>query len=207
VRTTYLNLSRQLHPDKLAELGVDDNGGIANKLFAHMGHAFAVLTDQNRRTEYMASLLRPDVALPPAPPPPRTKTSEEVLTEAAEACKRGEAALRRDEPIEACLAFAKAVELQPNNTDYSGLLGWAQFCAATDKAAAAMKARQALDKMINKSDKLAIRGRFLLGRVERMLGNDQKAKYHFELVLYDQPNHTEAQAEIRAIELRARNKR
>jgi hypothetical protein len=209
VRTTYLNLSRQLHPDKLAELGVDDAGGIASRLFAQMGLAFAVLTDQNRRGEYMASLLRPDVALPPAPPPPpaaRTKTSEEVLSEAAEAFKRGESALRRDEPIEACLAFAKAVELQPNNTDYGGLLGWAQFCAATDKAAAAVKTRQALDKMINKSDK-PVRGRFLLGRVERMLGNDQKAKYHFELVLYDQPNHPEAQAEIRAIDLRARNKR
>ncbi len=210
VRTTYLNLSRQLHPDKLAELGVDDTGGIASRLFAQMGQAFAVLTDQNRRSEYMLSLLRPDVALPPAAPPPpaaRTKTSEEVVSEAAEAFKRGESALRRDEPIEACLAFAKAVELQPNNIDYAGLLGWAQFCAATDKAAAAVKTRQALDKMINKSDKLALRGRFLLGRVERMLGNDQKAKYHFELVLYDQPNNAEAQAEIRAIDLRARTKR
>ncbi|MFN0249056.1 MAG: DUF4388 domain-containing protein [Kofleriaceae bacterium] len=209
VRTTYLNLSRQLHPDKLAELGVDDAGGVAGRLFAQMGLAFAVLTDQKRRLEYMASLLRPDVALPPAAPPPppaRTMTSEESLAEAAEAFKRGEVALRRDEPIEACLAFAKAVELQPNNTDYGGLLGWSQFCAATDKAAAAPKARQALDKMINKSDK-PIRGRFLLGRVERMLGNDQKAKYHFELVIYDQPNHAEAQAEIRAIDQRAKNKR
>ncbi len=210
VRTTYLNLSRQLHPDKLAELGVEDSGGIAGKLFSQMGLAFAVLTDNARRTEYMASLLRPDVALPPAasPPPPaaRTKTSEEVLGEALEAFKRGESALRRDEPIEACLAFAKAVELQPNNADYVGLLGWAQFCAATDKAAAAVKTRQALDKMIQKSDK-PVRGRFLLGRVERMLGRDREAKYHFEQVIDLQPNHQEAQSEIRAIELRARTKR
>lgn len=203
VRTTYLNLSRQLHPDKLVELGVDDNGGVANKLFAQMGLAFAVLTDNTRRTEYMASLLRPDVALPPAPPPPRTKTSEEVMNEASESFKRGESALRRDEPIEACLAFAKAVELQPNNADYIGLLGWAQFCAATDKPAAATKTRQALERMIQKSDK-PVRARFLLGRVERMLGRDREAKYHFEQVIDLQPNHAEAQSEIRAIELRAR---
>ncbi len=209
VRTTYLNLSRQLHPDKLAELGVDDTGGVASKLFAQMGLAFAVLTDANRRVEYMASLLRPDVALPPAAPPPpvaRTKTSEELINEAAEAFKRGEAALRRDEPIEACLAFAKAVELQPNNVDYAGLLGWAQFCAATDKAAAAPKTRQALDKMIQKSDK-PVRGRFLLGRVERMLGRDREARYHFEQVIELQANHAEAQSEIRAIDLRAKTKR
>lgn len=207
VRTTYLNLSRQLHPDKLAELGVDDTGGVASKLFAQMGLAFAVLTDANRRTEYMASLLRPDVAAPPAPPPPpRTKTNEELQNEAAEAFKRGEGALRRDEPIEACLAFAKAVELQPNNADYVGLLGWAQFCAATDKAAAAGKTRQALDKMIQKSDK-PVRGRFLLGRVERMLGRDREARYHFEQVIDMQPNHAEAKSELRAIELRAKTSR
>ena len=209
VRTTYLNLSRQLHPDKLAELGVDDTGGVASRLFSQIGQAFAVLTDQGRRTEYMASLLRPDVALPPAAPPPapaRTKTAEELVTEAAEAFKRGETALRRDEPIEACLAFAKAVELQPNNADYVGLLGWAQFCAATDKAAAAGKARQALDKMIQKSDK-PIRGRFLLGRVERMLGRDREARYHFEQVIDMQANHAEAQSEIRAIDQRAKTKR
>jgi hypothetical protein len=203
VRTTYLNLSRQLHPDKLAELGVEDTGGLAGKLFAQMGLAFAVLTDNNRRTEYMASLLRPDVALPPPPPPPRTKTSEEVVSEALEAAKRGESALRRDEPIEACLAFAKAVELQPSNADYVGLLGWSQFCAATDKPAAATKTRQALEKMIQKSDK-PVRGRFLLGKVERMLGRDREAKYHFEQVIDLQSNHSEAQSEIRAIELRAK---
>ena len=43
VRTTYLNLVRQLHPDKLAELSVDDTQGTAHRLFAAMGTAFTVM--------------------------------------------------------------------------------------------------------------------------------------------------------------------
>ncbi|MBA3463567.1 MAG: DnaJ domain-containing protein [Deltaproteobacteria bacterium] len=196
VRTAYLNLVRQLHPDKLAELAIDDSQGTAHRLFAAMGNAFAVLTDPDRRAAYIASLQN-DV-----PQLPRTKTSDEVATTPAhEAFRRGEAALRRDEPHEAIAHFQRAVELTPNDLDYLAMLGWAQFCASRDKEKAAVETRKALDRAIQRSQKRHV-ARFLLGRVERMLGRDKEALRHFQIVLEDQPSHAEARSEIRAIEAR-----
>ena len=196
VRTTYLNLVRQLHPDKLAELSVDDVQGTAHRLFAAMGNAFAVLTDPDRRTAYIASLQNA------VPGMPRTKTSDEVEnTPAHEAFRRGEAALRRDEPHEAIAHFQRAVELTPTDFDYLAMLGWAQFCASRDKEKQAHETRKTLERAVQRSQKPYV-ARFYLGRVERMLGRDKEALRHFQLVLEDQPSHAEARSEIRAIEAR-----
>lgn len=192
VRIAYLNLVRQLHPDKLAELSVDDTSGNAQKLFAAMGQAFTVLTDATKRQEYVAQLTGD------GPPGPRTKTGEEV-SPAMEAFRRGELALRRDQPHEAFEHFQKANELEPNNVDFLAMLGWAQFCASTDKLKAATDTRKHLERATQRSQKPLI-ARFLLGRMDRMLGRDREALRHFQIVLEEQPNHADAKAEVRAIE-------
>lgn len=194
VRIAYLNLVRQLHPDKLAELAVDDAAGNAQKLFAAMGQAFTVLTDAAKRQEYVASLTGD------APAGPRTKTGEEV-SPAIEAYRRGELALRRDQPHEAFEHFQKANELEPNNVDFLAMLGWAQFCASTDKLKAATDSRKHLERATQRSQKPLI-ARFFLGRMDRMLGRDREALRHFQIVLEEQPSHAEAKAEVRAIEAR-----
>ncbi|CAN5751998.1 hypothetical protein BH11MYX3_BH11MYX3_38380 [soil metagenome] len=196
VRTTYLNLARQLHPDKIAELDVADSSGKAQQLFTSMGIAFSVLTDPVRRAAYLSSMTAA------APMMPRTKTGDDAAgTPATEALRRGESALRRDEPYEAVAHFQRAVELAPNDADYQAMLAWAQFCAATDKETTAVETRKTLERTIYRSAKpVAIR--LLLGRVERMLGRDREALRQFQIVLEDEPSHTEARSEIRAIEAR-----
>jgi tetratricopeptide (TPR) repeat protein len=133
---------------------------------------------------------------------PRTKTGDEVAaTPATDAYRRGEAALRRDEPHEAIAHFQRAVELAPQDLDYAAMLGWAQFCASYEKDKAAVETRKALERAIQRSQKPYL-ARFLLGRVERMLGRDKEALRHFNIVLEDQPSHAEARSEVRAIEAR-----
>ncbi len=196
VRTAYLNLARQLHPDKIAELDVDDSSGKAQLLFTSMGVAFSVLTDPIRRDAYITSILGA------APSTPRTKTGEETSSNpATEAVRRGESALRRDEPHEAVAHFQRAVELAPLDVDYAALLAWAQFCASTEKDKTAPETRKSLERAINRSSK-PLGARLLLGRVERMLGRDREALRQFQIVLEEQPSHTDARSEVRAIETR-----
>ncbi|HEY4059635.1 MAG TPA: hypothetical protein VGM39_23635 [Kofleriaceae bacterium] len=202
-RVAYVGISAQLHADKLTELGVDDPENIASKLITQLGAAYAVLTDLARRNDYMTTLLRPDLQLPVIP---RTQTSEDRGRDAAESFKRGESALRRNDPEEACVELARAVELQPQDVDYAAMLGWARFCAATDRASVAPAARQALERAVQKSAN-PVNARFLIGRIERMLGRDREAMHHFEQVIDLEPRHQEAAAEIRAIEMRARSKK
>ncbi|HUS31350.1 MAG TPA: hypothetical protein VMZ53_22720 [Kofleriaceae bacterium] len=133
----------------------------------------------------------------------RTKTNPELAAEAAERATR---ALARDKPEAAVLELKKAVELVPNDVDYSALLGWALFCAADDKRAVEPIARKALQLAVNKSTKPAV-ARFFLGRIERMLGRDREALGHFHAVLMLQPDHRDAAAEIRVLQARLEGRR
>ncbi len=196
VQTTYLNLVRQLHPDKLDELGVPDAMGQAQRLFHQIGVAFTVLTDPLRRSEYMVKVARPPDTSS------RTRTADDIPAgPAGDAFRRGESALRRDIPADAVIEFARACALEPNNVDFHAMLGWAQFCAARDKPTIAPETRKALERAVQKSAK-PTQAHFLLGRVERMLGRDKEALRHFQEVIEATPSHQEASAEIRAIEAR-----
>jgi tetratricopeptide (TPR) repeat protein len=129
----------------------------------------------------------------------RVSTDNAVAAEAA--FKRGELAMKRDQPREAILEFKTACDLDPTDADYSGVLAWARFCAAGDKPAVAGETRKLLERAASRS-KRPERAGFLLGRVERMLGRDKEALRHFQEVLALKPNHAEAASEVRAIEAR-----
>lgn len=138
---------------------------------------------------------------PGVPAMPRTKTNPEI---AAEAVERAMRALEQDKPEGAVLELKKAVELVPNDPDYTALLGWALFCAADDKRAAAAIARKSLESALTKSANPHI-ARFYLGRIERILGRHREALGHFHAVLLLQPNHREASAEIRILQARMKS--
>jgi hypothetical protein len=136
---------------------------------------------------------------------PTTPTTGRVSTDnaaaAEQAFKRGEAAMKRDQPGEAILEYKAACDLNPADVDYAGMLAWAKFCAAGDKAGIGTDTRKALERAVFKSHRPE-RARFYLGRVERMLGRDKEALRHFQEVLDLKPNHAEAASEVRAIEAR-----
>jgi hypothetical protein len=95
VHAAYVELSRNLRPKRLEELGVPDEGFQAQRLLAQIGIAFTVLTDRYRRSEYLASLQsaqrqagagarpevhRPGVSRPPVIriAPPRTRAVSSI---------------------------------------------------------------------------------------------------------------------------------
>jgi tetratricopeptide (TPR) repeat protein len=144
-----------------------------------------------------------DPSLPRSPTggplPPRVTTDNAMIAD--EAFKRGELAMKRDQPGDAILEFKTACDLNPSDVDYAGMLAWAKFCAAGDKAAIGTDTRKILERAVFKSNRPE-RARFYLGRVERMLGRDKEALRHFQEVLDLKPNHADAASEIRAIEAR-----
>jgi hypothetical protein len=200
LRKAYFDLARQLHPDRLAAFGIPDDGKHAQRLFAQINAGFAILSDPERCADYLHVLRRGGEAAVRAEQA-RAEELARRIVDAEEAFRRGELALKRDQPQAAIGELAIAIQLHPEEADYHALFAWAQFCAAPDKAAIAAPTRTSLDKAIQRSPR-AVAARFYLGRVERMLGRDQEALRHFRDVLDVAPGHAEAAAEVRAIEVR-----
>jgi DnaJ domain len=200
IRKAYFGLARQLHPDRLSALDIPDENKEAQRLFAQVNTAFAVVSDPARRQEYVAIQRRGGEAAVAAEQA-RAEAMALRIIEGEEAFRRGEAALRRDQLSTALAEFARAIELNPDEVDYVALQTWAQFCASPDKMAMANNTRTTLDRAIQKSPR-AVTPRFYLGRVERMLGRDADALRHFQEVLRLEPHNTEAASEARVIEQR-----
>lgn len=200
IRVAYFALARQLHPDRLTALGIDDTERRAQGLFAELNTAFGILSDPRRREEYTAILQRGGADGIRAEQAEAEELTKRVV-EGEEAFRKGEMALRRDQIETAINELSRAVELNPDEADYHATLAWARFCGAPDKMAAATTTRKALDKAIKLSPE-AVTPRFFLGRVERMLGRDPEALRLFREVLDEMPHHVEAGSEVRAIEAR-----
>lgn len=200
VRNNYVETSRRLHPESLAQVEITDEPSLraAQRVLAQVNAAFTVLTDSSKRRDYVAAVRRGE----PTPIAPRARTGELDKTElAAEAFEAGEGALKRDDIPRAVEELGRAVTLAPTNLEYMAMFAWAQFCAAGDKRSIYVETRKALERAIHRGDKPIV-ARFYLGRVERMIGHDREAMNHFQEVLLDEPNHKEAASEVRVLEQR-----
>jgi hypothetical protein len=200
IRSAYFNLARKLHPDRLSSLGISDDNRDAQRLFAQINTAFAVLNDDKSRAEYLSVMSRGGEAAVRQQEAAAEEMAAKVMR-AEESFKRGEMALRRDQITQAMAAFAEAVELQPNEAEYQALLAWTRFASAPDKNVVANDTRKALQQAADK-DQMAPTPRFYLGRVERMLGREREALSHFQAVLAIKPNHVEAASEVRVLQQR-----
>lgn len=200
IRAKYFALARHLHPDRLEAAGITDEKKDAQRLFARMNEAFATLTDPAKRHAYTQVLRAGGEAAVKA----REAATEAAVRRALDAEERfrlGEMALRRQQFEVAVRELERALELNPDESDHHALLGWAVYIAAPNKAAAIPIARGHLHRGAEKNKKSPL-PHLYLGRIARMEGNDDEAEAHVRRALELAPGHTEATAEIRAIEAR-----
>ncbi|MEO6775263.1 MAG: DnaJ domain-containing protein [Kofleriaceae bacterium] len=204
IRAAYFTLARKLHPDRIASLGIVDSARDAQRLFAQINTAFAVLNDTVKRTEYMSIVARGGESAVRAEEAKADELTMRVM-HAEEAFRRGEMALRREQIDQAIAEFTTSVELQPQESEYQAMLTWAKFAAASDKQAVAHKTRIELQRAAERAAQSPT-ARFYLGRVERILGREREALEHFYEVLRIKPNHAEASSEIRVLETRLKKR-
>jgi curved DNA-binding protein CbpA len=200
VRKAFFALARQLHPDRLASLGIADEGRHAQRLFARINNAFAILGDSKRRAEYVSILSRGGEEAVRAEQAHAEALALAILA-AEEEFHRGELALRRDQIPEAIACFLRAIELHEDEPDFHVYLAWARFCASPNKKQAFAEVRPVLDHVRSESPR-TFSAPFFLGRIERILGNDREALGHLKTALKLNPSHADAAAELRMVEQR-----
>jgi curved DNA-binding protein CbpA len=187
VKAAYLQLAKQLHPDRFASPGVADLANRVKDLFAGVNEAYEVLSDDRRRADYLSR------SAGDAGPAPATGDPAQAAIDfqKAEACARTrdharargfyEAALRVDPRAEYQVAYASALLQDPRG----------DRTRARALAEAALREPACLDRAA------------LVGAVlARDEGDDERAERLLRRALAANPRNAEAERELRALEAR-----
>jgi tetratricopeptide (TPR) repeat protein len=117
IKAAYHRAAKTYHPDALARAGLDaETRRRANRIFAEIGKAQAVLADPGRRRDYDASLGNDGEVLDAG-----------RLASAETNFRKGEILVRQGNFRAAVDYLRAAVELWPDEPAYQSALGWALF--------------------------------------------------------------------------------
>jgi hypothetical protein len=198
IREAYFKLARDLHPDRLQALGIDDESNAqAQEVFSRINEAFNVLSSPDRLTQYKAMLADPHGN--------KQQDAQELaakLLAAEEHFLKGQMALRRNHFAEALKEFEQAVELNEDEPQHLALLAWATWCAhPNQKETILPKVQQLFEKSISLSD-VCVPAWFYSAKVAAALGKLEVAAKRFKRVLDNDSNHHEAALELRLLRKR-----
>jgi curved DNA-binding protein CbpA len=192
VNAAYLRHLRQLHPDRMASLGLRDLVAVAERVVARIGEAHAVLLDPQRRAEYEARR-----AGKPAP-----VDDARAILAAELAFQRGELLQQRGDHAGAAAAFTEALAGNPQDPTYKAHLAWARYEGAGAQRAALLRETQAaVEAAVAERPRFA-RGHYWLGVLHKERGQGDAAERAFRAAVAADASFLDAQREIRLLELR-----
>ena len=120
------------------------------------------------------------------------------VLKAEETFHRGEMALRRSQFDVAKGLFEEAVGLNPDEAEYQALLAWSTWLCAPDKIQVSAAVQKRLSDAIALSP-LCVPAHFYRGQVNKHIGRTQAAIEAFKQVIELQPEHGEANLELRVL--------
>lgn len=195
IKSAFLQLARKYHPDRIVAMGLQALKENADKIFRRVNEANQVLSDPERRQEYMAELKLKrssgDAAL-------KEKELAVKAVNAELAFSRGMVFLRRRDYGQAAREFEEALRLNPGEGEHIGYAAWARFCAGTLSAADGIKEMARALKLEPKSGRL----HYFIGVLYKQDDNEDKALQSFTKAKELDKRLEEADSEIRLIQAR-----
>lgn len=194
IKSAYLRLAKEFHPDRLVQDGGSGIKAKADELFAMISDAYHTLTDETKRKKYDDEVLRgiKDDA---------TDEANAILN-AEHQFLKGERLLKAGNIAKAHEAFAQAVELYPKESEYQACFGWTTF--KLNHPADAKKADEG-EKIVKQALTMNARNdkaHYFLGQIAKTRGDLDEAKKQFEKALDIQPDNIDAQRELRVMDMR-----
>lgn len=184
VKRAYFQYAKWFHPDT-AQGAPAEVGKLKAEIFARISEANGVLADDKSRQGYLeelkAGLDKMDAS--------KIFASEELFQKAC-------VLLRARKYLEALKGFNEAVALYDKEGEYYIWRGWTKFLAAADKKAAKADVLAEIDKGFGMSPRCAL-GPYFKGQIHKLLGDGVTAQKYFKETLAIDPNHLEAQREVR----------
>ncbi len=197
IPAAYFQLARQLHPDRLQALGIDELRGDAQTVFAAINKAFAVLSNPSARNQYQQVVAAGGEKAYAAEQKKAGALASRIL-EAEEHFRIGEMALRRDQFKTAATEFSKACELNPEEGEYQALLAWATYCHSKERNTIEREVMNRMSSALLANPK-NITIRLYHARLLKLMGRPNDAIESYRELLKLRPDHHEAELELRLL--------
>jgi len=187
-KIAYFKLARLYHPDTLPPGAPQELEKLKAEIFGYIGDAYRTLTDEKARKEYLEQLKSGDLG--------KDEVDVVAILQAEERFKRGTVFVKARKYAEAVKIFEEAIQLNAEEPEFHAWRAYARFCAASDKKAAQPEAFRDLQAAIKKNER-CVPAHYFLGVIAKTLGDATGALKHFRKTVDLQPDHIDAQREIR----------
>lgn len=200
IRSAYLELAKQLHPDRIRGFGLTEHTRAAERLFTSINGAYHAISTPDKRARYDATLASGGTG-DKARDQKAVEDQVARLLSADEHFLRGERALRLQQFDQALQEFREAVHKNPDEAVYHASLGWALWCATQDKEAVHAEVDAALARALELTPR-CVPAYFYRGQIAAARGDEESALGFFHKVVALQPSHREAELQVRLLESR-----
>ncbi|WP_037584802.1 DnaJ domain-containing protein, partial [Stigmatella aurantiaca] len=187
-KIAYIKLARLYHPDTLPPGAPPELEKLKAEVFGYIGDAYRTLTDDKARKDYLEGLK--------AGADGKEEVDVVAILQAEERFRKGCIFVKSRKYTEAVSIFDEAIQLNPAEAEFHAWRAYARFCAAPDKKAAQPEVFRELQGAIKKNERCAP-AHYFLGVMAKTLGDTSGALKHFKRTVELQPDHIDAQREVR----------
>ncbi|HEU4385322.1 MAG TPA: DnaJ domain-containing protein [Anaeromyxobacteraceae bacterium] len=195
VKQAYLALARQYHPDRFLRTALSDLTPRVKELFAALNEAYSVLSDAQKRAEYLSRLRA-------APSGSGAAVSREAADAAHVDFQKGEACVRTRDFPKARAFLEAAIRGNPGRAEYKAAL--AATYVADPRGRDLAKAKQVLAEAMK--DPACDRAFVVAAAVARLEQDEVRAEQYFRAALKANPSNSEAVREVRLLDERRKRK-
>lgn len=189
VKLAYFKLAKLYHPDTVATDAPPELAKLKEDIFARIGEAYRTLGDEQARADYLVELETGggdsgmDIA---------------KLLAAEERFRRGMNLVKARKFPEAVAALDEAIEANSEEGEFYAWRGYARFFTHPEKSKGLAAAVPDLNLCLKKNERCA-QAHYFLGHLAKLCNDSGGALKSFRQCLELDPNHIDAQRELRLL--------
>ncbi|MBZ4415172.1 DnaJ domain-containing protein [Myxococcus sp. RHSTA-1-4] len=187
VKVAYFRLAKLYHPDTLPPGAPPELEKLKAEVFAYIGDAYRTLTDDKSRAAYIEELKSGGGG---------SEVDVNSILMAEELFQKSCILVKARKFPEAVKMLDEAIKLNADEAEFYAWRGYARFFTSADKKAAQPEAFREIQNAIKRNERCAP-AHYFLGVIAKLCGDPQGALKHFKRTVELQPDHIDAQREIR----------